>query len=95
MDAKLTDDKGEQPPRMSYIPPSRVGLKALTVHVPPVWVVNMKIYGAKKGRALQGLVVEALQDLAKKLEFDLDWTDEDDASKAQDNERPPKGLTPP
>ena len=79
MNTKSTDDTRGRPPRMSYLPPSRIGRKALTVHVPPEWTVNLKIYGAKKNRPLQGLVEEALIDLADKLKIDLHLIDEDDA----------------
>ncbi len=82
MDAKATDDQREKPPRGSYLPPSRVGRKALTVHVPPEWVVNLKIYGAKADKPLQSLVEEALIDLADKLDIDLNLIDEDAAGEA-------------
>ena len=82
MDATTTDDQRETPQRVSYLPPSRIGRKALTVHVPPQWMVNLKIYGAKKSRSLQGLVEEALIDLAGKLDIDLNLIDEDDAGDA-------------
>ena len=82
MDTKSTDDTRGQPPRKSYLARSRVGRKAITAHVPPEWVVNLKIYGAKKGRPLQRLVEEALIDLADKLEIDLHLIDEDDAGEA-------------
>ena len=82
MDASETDDQREIPSRVSYLPPSRIGRKALTVHVPPEWVVNLKIYGVKTGKPLQGLVEEALIDLADKLKIDLNLIDEDDAGDA-------------
>ena len=84
MDAKPTDDKRGEDGRKSYLAPSREGRKAVTVHLSPVWVMNLRIYGVKKGRPLQGLVEEALDDLAKKLKIDLELMDEDDASEAQD-----------
>ena len=59
-----------------------IGRKHLTVRLPTEWLVNLKIYGAKKGRPLQGLVEEALVDLADKLKIDLSWIDEDDAGEA-------------
>ena len=82
MDDTATDDKREKPPRTSYLPPSMIGRKHLTVRLPTEWLVNLKIYGAKKGRPLQGLVEEALVDLADKLKIDLSWIDEDDAGEA-------------
>ena len=72
MDTKTTDDNHGKPERKSYLAPSRYGLKAVTAHVNPEWVVNLKIYGAKKNRPLQSLFEEALMDLAKKLDIDLD-----------------------
>ena len=59
-----------------------IGRKHLTVRLPPEWVVNLKIYGAKKSRPLQSLVEEALIDLADKLKIDLHLIDEDDAGEA-------------
>ena len=82
MDAKRTGDGRKQSPRTSYLPPSRIGRKALTVHVPPEWAVNLKVYGARTGRPLQGLVEEALIDLADKLKIDLTSINEDDAGEA-------------
>ena len=77
-----TDDELGQPPRTSYVPPSRLGRKALTVHLLPEWTVALKIYAAKTGRSLQGLVEEALIDLANKLKIDLTSINEDDAGEA-------------
>lgn len=82
MDTKSTDDTRGRPPRKSYLAPSRYGRKAITAHVPPEWVVNLKIYGAKKGLPLQRLVEAALIDLADKLKIDLHLIDEDDAGEA-------------
>ena len=65
-----TDDKDERP-REPYRPPSRWGRKALTAHVDPRWVVNLKVYGALNNRSLQSLVEEAMLDLAGKLGIDL------------------------
>ena len=57
-------------------------------HVPPEWVVNLKIYGAKSGRPLQSLVEEALVDLARKLGIDLNSTKGDDAGESPADARP-------
>ena len=90
MDAKPTDDKSGKPKRKSYLPRSRVGRKAITVHVRPEWSKSLKIYGARTGRPLQSLVEEALVDLARKLNIDLDLKDEDDAGETRGNGPPPK-----
>ena len=53
-------------------------------HVPPEWVVNLKVYGTKNGRSLQSLVEEALVDLARKHGIDLmSANEQDDAGKSR------------
>ena len=90
MDAKQPDDKCGQRPRQSYLPPSRMGLKAITAHVPPEWSVALKVHGAKTGRSLQSLVEEALTDLAGKLDIDL-WAVELGDGESQADARPGEG----
>ena len=68
-----------------------MGRKALTAHVRPEWIVNLKIYGAKTGRPLQSLVEEALVDLAEKLNIDLMAFEQDGAGESQAEARPREG----
>ena len=82
MDARQTNDKKGQGPRMSYLSSSRIGRKAVTTYLPPEWVIGLKIYGARHGRPLQSLVEEALFDLAGKLGIDLNSKEQDDAGKS-------------
>ena len=49
-----------------YEPPSRRGKKALTVHVDPAVVRQLKMLGVEEERSTQAMVAEALNDFFEK-----------------------------